>query len=291
MKPVSVQAALASSSQALQAAGLEDALADARFLLAAVLEKEPKYLFSCMDMCLSGTQQQRLHHLVKRRLAHEPVSRIIGQRGFWTLDLCLSPATLDPRPDSETLIELALEHMAQRQNKDQPLYIADLGTGTGALLLALLSEWPNAYGLGLDISLQALEIARCNAQRHALQERCAFVQGDWGACLTPVFDLVISNPPYIPSDDIAALKPDVRCYDPLLALDGGGDGLRAYERLLAATPQMLRSGGILILEAGWDQAADIIKLMQQAGFAHCTTRKDLGGHERAVCGVYKPKHD
>jgi len=182
---------------------------------------------------LTRDQSIRLEDFMRRRLAGEPAARILGSKEFWGLPLKLSPATLVPRPDTETVVELALEMLRADGVAGRSLRIADLGTGTGAILLALLSELPAAQGTGTDISAEALETARDNAARLGFSDRAAFVRCDYASALSGPFDLIVSNPPYVRSADIATLAPEVRDHDPLAALDGGADGLDAYRALIA----------------------------------------------------------
>lgn len=222
----------------------------------------------------------RLAEAVARRLAGEPLWRILGAREFWGLSFALSAGTLEPRPDSETLIEAALIHLAARRH--EALRMLDLGTGTGCLLIATLREFPEATGLGIDLSPDAVVTATSNAERNDVTQRAAFIQGDWTHGISERFDLILSNPPYIGSDEIAGLDRNVREHDPLLALDGGPDGLDAYRALAAALPGHLNPGGIAILEIGAGQEEAVVTLMRQAGLDHLDSRQDLGGHIRAL---------
>lgn len=222
----------------------------------------------------------RLDAYAARRLAGEPVWRILGEREFWGLPFRLSPATLEPRPDSETLVEAALAALKHR--RDEPLAILDLGTGTGCLLIALLSEFRAAQGVGVDLSEDACTTARGNAALNGVADRIVIRQGEWTRGLSRRFDLVVSNPPYIPTGEIATLSPAVRDHDPLLALDGGDDGLACYRALAAALPDALAPGGLAVLEIGAGQGPDVVTLMQAAGLRSSGSRRDLGGHERAL---------
>lgn len=210
----------------------------------------------------------------------EPVWRILGEREFWGLPFRLSPATLEPRPDSETLIEAALEVLAGRR-QDEMTFL-DLGTGTGCLLIAALSEFPRARGVGIDLSQEACDTARENAGINKVAGRARFAQGDWTTGLTGSFDLILSNPPYIPTGEIAGLSPGVRDHDPRRALDGGDDGLDPYRRFAQALPPLLAPGGKAVIEIGAGQEADVVLLMQAGGLAFEGSRRDLGGHPRAL---------
>ncbi|GLK81632.1 peptide chain release factor N(5)-glutamine methyltransferase [Methylopila turkensis] len=218
--------------------------------------------------------------LVDRRLAGEPIARILGRREFWGLDLALAPATLTPRPDTETLVEEALQRAGPR---DRALAIADLGTGTGCILLALLNERPNAFGVGVDRSAEAAAAARANAAALGLGARSAFLAGDWATALRGGFDLVVSNPPYITSAEIGGLDVEVRQHDPLAALDGGADGLDAYRAIVADLPRLLAPDGVAVLELGAGQENDVAALARAAGLAVLgPARRDLGGVPRAL---------
>ncbi|AZO81460.1 MULTISPECIES: peptide chain release factor N(5)-glutamine methyltransferase [unclassified Bosea (in: a-proteobacteria)] len=235
---------------------------------------------------LDGAAAARLADALARRLTGEPLWRILGAREFWGLSFALSPGTLEPRPDSESLIEAALLHLAERRH--EPLRMLDLGTGTGCLLIATLREFPQATGLGIDLSLDAVTTATGNAARNGVAERVAFRHGDWTDGVEERFDLILSNPPYIASAEIAELDRNVREHDPRLALDGGPDGLVAYRALAAALPGHLNPGGHAILEIGVGQEADVVTLMEQAGLRHLDSRRDLGGHIRALVFGHSP---
>ncbi len=224
--------------------------------------------------------QAKLDGFATRRLAGEPVWRILGEREFWGLPFRLGPATLEPRPDSETLVEAALAALSDR--RDDALSILDLGTGSGCLLIALLSEFRAARGVGVDLSEDACAMARGNAALNGVTDRTVIRQGEWTRGLSQRFDLIVSNPPYIPTAEIATLSPTVRDHDPRLALDGGGDGLACYRALAAALPGALAPGGLAILEIGAGQGPDVMALMKAAGLRPAGSRRDLGGHERAV---------
>jgi release factor glutamine methyltransferase len=223
-----------------------------------------------------------LQDFMQRRLAGEPVARILGVKEFWGLPLQLSPATLVPRPDTETIVEFALE-IRRSEHGSQSSRIADIGTGSGAILLALLSEWREAVGVGTDISLDALRIAKDNANRLGLASRAAFVACNYMAALSGTFDLIVSNPPYIRSADIGELDREVRDHDPSLALDGGADGLDAYRGIVPEAARLLAPGGTLIVEAGRGQSGPISQLMSASGLmAAGPPKADLAGIPRAV---------
>ena len=213
--------------------------------------------------------------LVERRLAHEPVAYIVGYRDFWTIRLAVGPGALIPRPDSETLIEAALDHFGARS----PHHVLDLGTGPGTLLLAALAEWPAATGLGIDASEAALTLARANAEALGLAARAAFRVGDWMAGVAGSFDLILCNPPYIADGE--ALMPDVVRYEPASALFAGVDGLDDYRRIIPMLPDYLAPGGAAVLEIGSTQHMLVAELAEAAGFA-VRYRRDLGGRDRAL---------
>jgi release factor glutamine methyltransferase len=251
-------------------AGIESAVVDARWLAEAAFQ----------DASTEDAARLRLDEFGARRLAGEPVWRIIGERDFWGLPFRLSPATLEPRPDSETIVEAALEAIEARRR--EPLAILDLGTGTGCLLIALLSECGAAWGLGIDLSAEACATARANAVRNGVAARATFREGDWTKGIDGRFDLVVSNPPYIPEGEIAGLAREVREHDPHLALSGGYDGLDAYRALARGVLHVLAEGASLVLEIGAGQERDVIAIMTEAGLVHRGSRRDLGGHLRAL---------
>lgn len=232
------------------------------------------------DLFLPGEALTRLEGFAVRRIAGEPVWRILGEREFWGLPFRLSPATLEPRPDSETIVETALAQLAGR--REEALKLLDLGTGAGCLLIALLSELPQAQGVGIDLSDEVCRTAAANAVLNGVDGRVTFRQGSWTEGLTGPFDLIVSNPPYIPSAEIATLSVEVREHDPLLALDGGADGLGPYRLFASSLPPLLAPGGIIVFEIGAGQGPDVVALMRQGGFEFRGSRNDLGGHERAL---------
>jgi release factor glutamine methyltransferase len=267
----------------LRAAGVESAQVDARILIGHALGLDHAGLVANAERNLSATETERIARLVARRLAHEPVARILGEKEFWGMPLLLSAATLVPRPETETIIEAALAALTRDDARGKPLRIADLGTGTGAILLALLKELPEASGVGTDINPGALVTARENAQRLGLRERCSFVQSDFGAALSERFDLVVSNPPYIATGEIETLPAEVRDFDPGLALDGGTDGLACYRGIAREAAALLNSGGLLVLEIGAGQAEAVLNLMAQGGLRpEGPPRPDLAGIPRVL---------
>lgn len=268
--------ALRRMAAALRAAGVESPALEARLLLAHALGVPTAALLRDRGAAVpSGAPDA----LLARRLAREPLAHILGRREFWSLDLLVSPATLVPRADSETVVEAALAATPARASVRRVL---DLGTGTGCLLLALLSELPAAWGLGVDISPEAAALAAENARRLGLAGRALMACADWAAPVAARFDLVVSNPPYIPTADIPRLMPEVAAHEPARALDGGGDGLDAYRRILAELPRLLEPGGTAVLELGQGQGESVPALAVAQGLAVEGLRPDLSGTPRAL---------
>jgi len=268
---------------------IDSAELDARLLAGAVLGLDLTGLITAANRLLTAHESACLEEFAQRRLKGEPVARILGHKEFWGLPLQLTPATLVPRPDTEAVVELALEMLRANGAADRPLRIADLGTGSGAILLALLSELPEAHGFGTDISAAALQTAAANAAGAGLAGRATFIACDYAAGLTGLFDLIVSNPPYIQSADIGGLAAEVRDYDPLAALDGGADGLDAYRALIPQAACILAPGAVLVVEAGQGQSGDIEALMTAARLTRERAPKaDLAGIPRAVAGRKLP---
>jgi release factor glutamine methyltransferase len=264
---------------------VDSAELDARILVGAVLGLDLTGVIAAASRLLTSNEAMRLEDFARRRLNGEPVARILGAKEFWGLPLQLSAATLVPRPDTETVVELALEMLRAAPDSDRSLRIADIGTGSGAILLALLSELPDAYGVGTDICEAALRTARTNAIYLELDRRAGFVACDYAAALSGPFDLIVSNPPYIRSAEIAGLAAEVRNHDPLPALDGGTDGLDAYRALVPQAARLLAHRGVLVVEAGHGQSGDIEGLMTAAGLMlERPAKADLAGIRRAVAG-------
>jgi release factor glutamine methyltransferase len=271
-----------------RSADIESAELDARILTGYVLGLDLTGVIAAAARFLTDDEVTRLDDYARRRIAGEPNARIIGIKEFWGLPLRLSPATLIPRPDTETVVEAALEML--RAESMSPLRIADLGTGSGAILLALLSELPNAFGIGTDISEAALRTARDNARQLGFANRSGFVACDYAAALCGGFDLIVSNPPDIRSADIAALGVEVRDHDPQRALDGGADGLDAYRLIAPEAARRLAPGGALVVEVGRGQSGDVEGLLSAAGLTPADTPKtDLAGIRRAVLGRKLPR--
>jgi release factor glutamine methyltransferase len=266
----------------LREAGIESPDLDARLLVGHALGLAHAELVAAAARLLSAQERTAIETLLTRRLAREPVARILGRKEFWSLPLNLSAATLVPRPETETLVEAALDAIAHAAPREQ-LRILDLGTGTGAILLALLSELPQARGVGCDIDPLALDTARANARDLGLAQRCEFTLSDFGAGLTGAFNLVVSNPPYIAAADLPALPPEVRDHDPRLALDGGADGLACYRTIASRIGNLLTPGGLLALEIGAGQANAVAAIFEATGLTPAAPpRADLAGIHRAL---------
>jgi release factor glutamine methyltransferase len=278
-RDATVGAALERAAFTLAEAGIDEPRRRARALLAAALDLSMAEIFSRPERRLEPAQEARVSAILKRMLAREPLSRIVGRREFWGLEFVLSPDTLDPRPESETIVETVLTHLPER---DRPWRFLDLGTGAGILLLALLSEYPMASGIGIDIAPGAARTARGNAERLGLGARAHFVVGSWAAALTGRFDAVITNPPYIERHALAELPPEVRRYDPVRALDGGADGLDAYRAIAADLPSLLPPGGLVAAEIGLGQAERVAAILMRHGLRVEAVVPDLAGIDRVV---------
>jgi release factor glutamine methyltransferase len=264
-----------------RAARLDTPELDARILVGHALSLDHAALTAAATRKLGADEESAIAALASRRLTGEPVARIVGYKEFWSLPLRVDAATLVPRPETETVVEAALAALDMDGPRSRKLRIADLGTGSGALILALLSELPNAIGVATDASTKALVVARDNARR-LTQTRARFVACDMAAALRGPFDAIVSNPPYIASGDIATLTPDVRDFDPHLALDGGTDGLDFYRAIAAAAPALLAPGGVLVVELGIGQAELVARLFAAVGLAPSPPQPDLNGTPRAL---------
>jgi release factor glutamine methyltransferase len=269
---------------ALEQAGFDEARRRARRLLAAVLDLSPTEVFTRLDRTITESERASIEAILRRALAHEPLSRIVGVREFWGLEFMLSPDTLDPRPETETLVEAVLARLPER---DRAYRFLDFGTGTGCLLLALLSEYPSATGLGVDRAPGAIATARDNAGRLGLGARARFTAGDWGRDIDERFDAIVSNPPYIESNAMPGLPREVRDFDPRLALDGGADGLDAYRAIAADLPRLLTAAGIAACEIGQGQENAVAGIIIAAGLVIDAILPDLAGIPRCVVARLK----
>jgi release factor glutamine methyltransferase len=270
----------------LKAAGIDSPSIDARILLETATGAGRVDILNDPYRRVTPEQAQAMETLVERRLRREPVSRILGRKGFWKIMLNVTPDVLSPRPDTETLLDVIVRAFPPHKAFD----MIDLGTGSGAILLATLAERFGARGVGTDISSEAIAVARENAANLDLNSRCTFLRTDWATGFADdSFDLVVSNPPYIPSGDIAGLDPEVRDHDPHLALDGGPDGLQPYRDLAPEIARILRPNGIFAVEIGWDQGEAVKALFEAAGFIDVKVVKDLGDRDRVVTNGPDPR--
>jgi release factor glutamine methyltransferase len=282
--PETVRSAFSRAARALAGAGVDTAGLDARLLVSHATGLGHERFIAAPARPLDATERALLDELVGRRLAGEPVARIVGFKEFWGRDFALGAETLVPRPDSELLVEAGLACLRDWRPGTRPR-IADLGTGSGCLLVSLLADHPSAVGLGTDISLAALRVAAANAARHGVAESACFAQADWLDALAPGFDLIVANPPYVPAAAIAALPREVERFDPRGALDGGPDGLSAIRAIAAAAPAGLAPGGVLLVEVGAGQARAAADLIVDAGLLvdpEGDLMRDLASIERVV---------
>lgn len=282
---VSLAEALRRTAQIFRIAGIDEPEADARVLIGHALRLDRTKLVAQGERDLEAREVKAIANLAARRLKREPVARILGEKEFWSLPLTVTPAVLVPRPETETVIEVALDVLARDGRRMENLRLLDIGTGSGALLLALLSELPHAVGTGTDISADALVAARANAARNGLADRCQFVACDIAAAVIGSYDLIVSNPPYITSSDIDALALEVRGHDPRIALDGGGDGLDAYRAIAGEARRLLAPGGWLIVELGAGQKPFVHSLFTNAELVVDGVRVDLAGMPRALAAT------
>lgn len=279
MTAATLRATLADGAEALAAAGLEDPRSEARLLLGAALGVGTEVLLGAPERVMEDGQRRLFDALVGRRAAREPAAYILGEREFWSLPFRVSRHTLIPRPDSETLVEAALDDIDDRA---APRHLLDFGTGSGCLLLALLSELSQASGVGVDVSPGALAVARANAARLGLGGRSRFLCGDWGRALDGGFDLIVANPPYIEDREMAALSPEITRYEPASALGGGPDGMACYRALAPDLARLLRPGGRAVIEVGAGRADAVAAIMAEQGLVESGRRSDLAGVERCI---------
>lgn len=261
----------------LAAAQIEEPQREARLLLAHAVGVAPAKLIGFSEQSIGDPSSY--FDLVEKRATHLPYSRIVGKREFWSLDFQLTDDTFDPRPDSEVVVSSALNSIP---NKSAALRIADMGTGTGCLLLALLSELRNATGVGIDRNPATANAAAANAVKLGLRARAEFIAGDWGASLSGKFDLIVTNPPYISTSEIRELSPDVRLHEPILALDGGADGLDAYRAVAPDLARLLVPRGLAAIEVGIVQAASVTQILDAVGLTVISIDRDLSGVDRSI---------
>ncbi|WP_432345825.1 peptide chain release factor N(5)-glutamine methyltransferase [Shinella yambaruensis] len=273
---------LAAARRRLAGAGIRDAAGDARTLLMGLLGLTPTSFVTESGRSLDEAERRAVDAALDRRIAHEPVHRILGRRAFSRLDLVLSPETLEPRPDTEILVDALTPYAEKIVGATGGCRILDLGTGTGAICLALLDLVPGATGVGADLSAGALETARRNADINGVADRFEAVESDWFAAVTGAFDIIVSNPPYIVRSVVGTLDDEVRLHDPMLALDGGEDGLDAYRAIAAGAGAYLRENGLVAYEIGYDQKDEVTAIMREKGFSRIEAIKDLGGNDRAL---------
>lgn len=284
----SVSEAISLLAQAFHTAGIEAADVDGRLLVGHALHLDRARLIAQSDRILEAREINVISALAARRLKREPVSRILGQKEFWSIALAITPDVLVPRPETETVVEGALDFVVRGGLRMEKLRILDIGTGSGALLLALLRELPNATGTGTDISTGALKVARENAARCGVEGRCTFVVCDIASVVEGPFDLLVSNPPYIAHSEITSLAPEVKNYDPTVALDGGDDGLAAYRAIAADAKRLLAPGARMFVELGAGQEAAVRDLFTNVGLIAGIARTDLAGIPRVLGAGFVP---
>ena len=269
----------------LEAAGLAGPVIDARLLVEAAADATRADIVTDPHRPLTAEQEATLEGYLARREHREPVSHILGRKGFWKIMLGVTPDVLTPRPDTETVVEWVLRDFPEHA----PWRVLDLGVGSGAIILSILAERPAAKGLGVDVSEEALAVARDNAAHLGLAGRLALLRGDWTEGLEEAgFDLVVSNPPYIASAVLETLEPEVRDHEPRIALEGGDDGLMHYRTLAPEILRVLKPGGRFAVEIGYDQKEAVEALFREAGAANVQTLRDLGDRDRVVAGTKNP---
>jgi release factor glutamine methyltransferase len=285
----SAKSLIAEAKRRFAAAGLDDPATDARVLVCGLLDLSPTALLLHGEQTVGPALVAQVEDAIVRRLDREPVHRILGRRDFYGLDLALSEGTLEPRPDTEVLVDAILPHLQAMVANGVLPRIVDLGTGTGAIALALLQECREATAVGVDISDDALKTALDNAKRNGLGDRFSVRPGPWFEKTPERFDVIVSNPPYIRSEVVSGLEPEVRKFDPMAALDGGADGLDAYRAIAEAAHEHIEPHGMIGLEIGFDQRQEVTQIFEQAGFFLIVARADYGGNDRAL--VFAPKLD
>ena len=273
---------LADAGTALTKGGIEDAKLDARLIVEHFSRTTRADVIARPEMSIDAEKVAAVRDAIARRIAGEPVHRILGFRDFYGLRLFLSPETLEPRPDTETLVDAMLPFLRQLAVREGRCRILDLGTGTGAIALALLAEIPEAMAVGVDISAEALATAARNAKENGLSERFETVRSDWFEKISGRFHVIVANPPYIPTNELETLQGEVRKYDPARALDGGADGLDAYRKIAGQAEAYLETPGRVAVETGHTQKEEVSRLFEAAGFSVVEARKDLGGRNRVL---------
>lgn len=280
---LSLREAHGAAVEQLKKAGVAEPSLDARLLLVSLFEDDQEIFFREPERVLTQKEERHFKDLVKRRAKREPVSHLLGHREFWSLDFLVNSNVLDPRPDSETLIEATLHQLGEGfQGK-----ILDLGTGSGCLLLTLLSELPESTGIGVDQSAAALDVAEKNARRLGLQNRCELLHSHWFEKVQGRFEVIVSNPPYIETETVKELEPEVVQFEPHDALDGGRDGLDCYREIISKVSNFLHKEGYLIFEVGFDQAEAVAALLESQNFSEIRIHNDLASVGRCVSGVLK----
>lgn len=283
--PLDIGGAVKVVSQGLRASGIENPRLDARLLVSHAAGVPPETFLIHPELELDIPARDQIAGLMMRRMLREPMSHILGEREFWSMAFEVTPDTLTPRPDTECLVESVLATIRQGDRAGD-LSILDLGTGTGCVLLALLSELPGSNGIGVDIIADAIAVARRNADRHGLGSRAEFLVGEWFSSVQGQFDIIVSNPPYIESGMIASLEPEVAKHEPLSALDGGPDGLEPYREIFSEAAGFLKTGGAIAMEVGADQSGSVSTILQDTGFADIRIRPDLTGRDRVVMATH-----
>ena len=278
--------ALGAAAAELRAAGIDGPRREARLLMQHALGLRAEALLAGEDRPLGGAEARRLAALVRRRAGREPLAYLTGEREFWSLELAVDRSALVPRPETETVVEAVLAEAPPLPPRPRLL---DLGTGSGCLLVALLSELPRASGVGIDISAASVSLARANAARHGLAARAAFIVADWGAPLAARFDIVVSNPPYVPAPALASLAPEIVRHEPRTALAGGPDGYACYRRLAPQIARLLAPAGLAAIELGAGMADEVASLFAAVGLAEINRRRDLAGIDR--CALFVRRAD
>ena len=277
-------AVLGSAAAELRAAGIDAPRRDARLLMQHALGLTPEALLAHDDRPLGAAEGRRLAALVRRRIAREPLAYLTGRREFWSLDFAVDRSALVPRPETETVVEAVLARAAHLPPRP---HLLDLGTGSGCLLVALLSELHNATGVGVDISAAAASLAQANARRHGLDGRASFVVADWGAPLADRFDIVVSNPPYVAAQTLASLAPEITRHEPRTALAGGVDGYASYRQLAPQIVRLLAPAGLAAIEVGAGMADEVASLFAAEGLEEIDRRRDLAGIDRCALFVHR----